>query len=59
MPLYDSYVNIQWAIRVTAPNEEIAKEQVKQITLSLLNDIRYEDISDESIDIDITLSNAN
>lgn len=53
MPDYESIVNIQWAIKVTASSHELAQEQVRQITLSLLNDIRYEDISDESIDIDI------
>jgi hypothetical protein len=50
---YDSIVKIQWTIKVRAAGHEHAREQVKGIIESLLNDVRYQDISDESIEIDL------
>jgi hypothetical protein len=53
MPLYESIVNIQWAISTEAIDYTDAKAQIHQTVVSLLNDIRYQEISDESIDIDV------
>ena len=53
MPEYKSIVNIQWAIKVAAPSYELAEEQIREIVNGLLPDIRYQEISDESIDVDI------
>lgn len=54
MTRYQSIVNIQWAISTEAHSYELAEENIKEIVNSLLNDVRYQEISDESIDIDIT-----
>ena len=53
MPEYDALINIQWAIRVGAPSYDLAKEQVIETVNNLLSDVRYQEISDESIDIDL------
>ena len=53
MPEYDALINIQWAIRVGAPSYDLAKEQVIETVNNLLSDVRYQEISDESIDIEI------
>ncbi len=54
MTKYKSIVNIQWAISTEAPSYELANENIKEIVNSLLSDNRFQEISNESIDIDIT-----
>lgn len=54
IPQFDVFVNIQWTMRVGAPTWEQANELAKQIVDRLLSDVRYQEISDESIDIEVT-----
>lgn len=53
MTRYKSIVNIQWAISTDAPSYELANQNIREIVFSILNDVRYQEISDESIDIDV------
>lgn len=53
MTRYQSIVNVQWAISTEAHSYELARENIVEIVNRLLNDVRYQEISDESIDIDI------
>ena len=50
---YDSIVNIQWKIQVRAAGREHAEEQVKAIVESLLDQVRYQNVADESIEVTI------
>lgn len=54
MPEFDVFVNIQWTMRVGAPTYEQANELAKEIVNKLLSDVRYQEISDETIDIELT-----
>lgn len=53
MTKYKATAQIQWAISTEAPSYELANENIKEIVNSLLSDDRFQEISDESIDIDI------
>lgn len=53
MPQFDVSVNIQWSLRVGAPSWDQAKDLVNDTVDQLLSDVRYQEIRDESIDIDI------
>ena len=53
MPQFDVLVNIQWSLRVGAPSWDQAKDLVNDTVDQLLSDVRYQEIRDESIDIDI------
>lgn len=53
MTRYKTTAQIQWAINTEAPSYELANEKIKEIVNSLLSDDRFQEISDESIDIDI------
>ena len=53
MPKYEASIDIQWKMIVGAASYELARELVIETVNSLLNDVRYQEISDESIDIDI------
>lgn len=50
---YESIVKIQWSIKVRAAGREHAEEQIKGIVESLLSEVRYQDIADESIEIEV------
>lgn len=56
MPEFEALINIQWAMKVGAPSYDQAHELVLETVNKLLNDVehRYQEISDESIDIDLT-----
>jgi hypothetical protein len=54
MPEFDVFANIQWTMRVGAPTWEQANELAREIVNKLLSDVRYQEISDESIDIEVT-----
>lgn len=53
MPKYEGLVNIQWAITTDAADQTDAKEYIHQIVINALSNTRYQEISDESIEIDI------
>ena len=54
MTRYKATAQIQWAISTEAPSYELANENIEEIVNNLLSDDRFQEISDESIDIDIT-----
>lgn len=53
MPEFEASINIQWAMKVGAPSYELAHELVVETVNNLLSNVRYQEISDESIDIDL------
>lgn len=53
MPQFEAHINIQWAMTVGAASYELAHELVVETVNNLLKDVRYQEISDESIDIDL------
>lgn len=53
MTRYKATAQIQWAISTEAPSYELANENIKEIVNSLLSDGRFQEISYESIDIDV------
>lgn len=53
MPQFEASINIQWAMTVGAPSYELARELVVETVNNLLSNVRYQEISDESIDIEI------
>ncbi len=53
MPEFEALINIQWAMKVGAPSYELAHELTKEIVDKLLSDDRFQEISGESIDIDL------
>lgn len=54
MPEFDVFANIQWTMRVGAPTWEQANELAREIVEKLLSDVRYQEISGETIDIEVT-----
>lgn len=54
MTRYQSVVDIQWAISTEAHSDELARENILEIVKKLLDDIRFQEISDESIDIEVS-----
>lgn len=54
MPEFEAFINIQWTMKVGAPSYDQAHDLVVETVNKLLNDVRYQEISDESIDIDLT-----
>lgn len=54
MPEFEALINIQWAMKVGAPSYDQAHDLVVETVNSLLKDVRYQEISAESIDIDLT-----
>lgn len=54
MPEFEALINIQWAMKVGAASYDQAHDLVVETVNKLLNDVRYQEISDESIDIDLT-----
>jgi len=53
MATYKGLVTIEWALKFGAPNQELAREQIEELVNSLLSDARFQEISDESIDIEV------
>lgn len=54
MPEFDVFANIQWTMRVGAPTWEQANELATEIVNKLLSDVRFQEISGETIDIEVT-----
>lgn len=53
MPEFDAFINIQWTMRVGEASYDLARELVVETVNNLLSDVRYQEISDESIDIEL------
>jgi len=54
MPEFDAFINIQWKMRVGEASYDLAHELVVETVNNLLSEVRFQEISAESIDIDLT-----
>lgn len=53
MATYRAIVTIQWSLSTVAYDQKEAEDNITDVVNNLLTDLRFQDIRDESIEIDV------